>query len=310
MGRLSRSLPSPPKLTWREYLLAETPSSSLQARLRQSFLMAVGFARNRLAVVGLAIVLLLVLTALLAPLLAHQSPTDQDLTGRLQPPGGAFWFGTDELGRDIYSRIVYGSRITLGIVALIIVLVGPIGLFVGCAAGYVGSWLDTLLMRTTDIFLAFPRLILALAFVAAIGPGIKNAVIAIALTAWPPYARVARAETLALRETDFVSAARLQGAGAWRIILHQIVPLCLPSVIVRLTLDMSGIIIIAAGLGFLGLGAQPPSPEWGAMIASGRRFILDQWWVAFFPGMAICIAGLGFNLLGDGLRDVLDPKQR
>ena len=310
MGRLSRSLPLPPKLTWREYLLAETPSSPLQARLRQSFLMAVGFARNRLAVVGLAIVLLLVLTALLAPLLAHQSPTDQDLTGRLQPPGGAFWFGTDELGRDIYSRIVYGSRITLGIVALIIVLVGPVGLFVGCAAGYVGGWLDTLLMRTTDVFLAFPRLILALAFVAAIGPGIKNAVIAIALTAWPPYARVARAETLALREADFVNAARLQGAGAWRIILHQIVPLCLSSVIVRLTLDMSGIIITAAGLGFLGLGAQPPSPEWGAMIASGRRFILDQWWVAFFPGMAICIAGLGFNLLGDGLRDVLDPKQR
>jgi len=211
--------------------------------------MAVGFARNRLAVVGLAIVLLLVLTALLAPLLAHQSPTDQDLTLRLQPPGDAWTFGTDELGRDIYSRIVYGARITLGIVALIIVLVGPVGLFVGCAAGYVGSWLDTLLMRTTDIFLAFPRLILALAFVAAIGPGIKNAVIAIALTAWPPYARVARAETLALRETDFVSAARLQGAGAWRIILHQIVPLCLSSVIVRLTLDMSGIIITAAYFG-------------------------------------------------------------
>jgi peptide/nickel transport system permease protein len=309
-GRLSRSLPPQPKLTWQEYLLAEAPSSPAQARLRQAFLMVLGFARNRLAVIGFAIVLLLVLTALLAPLLAHQSPTAQELTGRLQPPGGALWFGSDELGRDIYSRIVYGSRITLGIVALIIVLVGPVGLFVGCAAGYVGGWLDTLLMRTTDVFLAFPRLILALAFVAAIGPGIKNAVIAIALTAWPPYARVARAETLALREADFVNAARLQGATALRIILRQIVPLCLPSVIVRLTLDMSGIIITAAGLGFLGLGAQPPSPEWGAMIASGRRFILDQWWVAFFPGMAICIAGLGFNLLGDGLRDVLDPKQR
>ena len=165
-------------------------------------------------------------------------------------------------------------------------------------------------MRTTDVFLAFPRLILALAFVAAIGPGIENAVIAIALTAWPPYARVARAETLSLREADFVSAARLQGASALRIIVRQIVPLCLSSVIVRLTLDMAGIILTAAGLGFLGLGAQPPSPEWGAMISSGRRFILDQWWVAFYPGLAICLAGLGFNLLGDGLRDVLDPKQR
>jgi peptide/nickel transport system permease protein len=309
-GRLSRSLPPPPRLTWHEYLTAETPSSALHARLRQSYLAFLTFARNRLAVIGLAIVCLLVMTALLAPLLAHQSPTAQDLAARLRPPGGAQWFGTDELGRDIYSRIVYGARITLGIVALIIVLVGPVGLIVGCAAGYLGGWLDTLLMRTTDVFLAFPRLILALAFVAAMGPGIKNAVIAIALTAWPPYARVARAETLALRETDFVNAARLQGAGPWRIVLHQIVPLCLSSVIVRLTLDMSGIIITAAGLGFLGLGAQPPSPEWGAMIASGRRFILDQWWVAFFPGMAICIAGLGFNLLGDGLRDVLDPKQR
>jgi peptide/nickel transport system permease protein len=309
-GRLSRSLPPPPRLTWHEYLTAETPSSALHARLRQSYLAFLAFARNRLAVIGLAIVCLLVMTALLAPLLAHQSPTAQDLAARLRPPGGAQWFGTDELGRDIYSRIVYGARITLGIVALIIVLVGPVGLIVGCAAGYLGGWLDTLLMRTTDVFLAFPRLILALAFVAAIGPGIENAVIAIALTAWPPYARVARAETLALRDTDFVNAALLQGAGPWRIVVHQIVPLCLSSVIVRLTLDMSGIIITAAGLGFLGLGAQPPSPEWGAMIASGRRFILDQWWVAFFPGMAICIAGLGFNLLGDGLRDVLDPKQR
>jgi peptide/nickel transport system permease protein len=309
-GRLSRSLPAAPRLSWREYLTAEAPSSPAHARLRQAYFAVLSFARNRLAVIGLAIVFLLVMTALLAPLLAHQSPIAQDLAARLRPPGGAQWFGTDELGRDIYSRIVYGARITLGIVALIIVLVGPVGLIVGCAAGYLGGWLDTLLMRTTDVFLAFPRLILALAFVAAIGPGIENAVIAIALTAWPPYARVARAETLALRETDFVNAARLQGAGPWRIVVHQIVPLCLSSVIVRLTLDMSGIIITAAGLGFLGLGAQPPSPEWGAMIASGRRFILDQWWVAFFPGMAICIAGLGFNLLGDGLRDVLDPKQR
>jgi peptide/nickel transport system permease protein len=295
---------------WRTWLLTETPWSRAQARLGQAYRAAHAFSRNQLAVVGAAIALVLVVTALLAPLLAVQPADLQDLTTRLRPPGEAGLFGTDELGRDIYSRIVYGSRITLGIVALVVVLVGPIGLFVGCTAGYVGGWLDTLLMRTTDVFLAFPRLILALAFVAAIGPGIKNAVIAIALTAWPPYARVARAETLALRETDFVSAARIQGASTARIILRQIVPLCLSSVIVRLTLDMSGIILTAAGLGFLGLGAQPPSPEWGAMISSGRRFILDQWWVAFFPGMAICIAGLGFNLLGDGLRDVLDPTQR
>ncbi|HZS84029.1 MAG TPA: ABC transporter permease [Stellaceae bacterium] len=297
-------------LGWRRWLLAETPWSRLQAELGQAYLAALSFARNRLAIVGLSLVLLLLLIALFAPLLATHAPDAQNLTMRLHPPGAAAWFGTDELGRDIYSRIIYGSRITLGIVSLVIILVGPLGLVIGCAAGYLGGWLDTVMMRLTDVFLAFPRLILALAFVAAIGPGIENAVIAIALTAWPPYARVARAETIALRHSDFVSAARLQGAGALRIIRRQIVPLCVSSVIVRLTLDMSGIILTAAGLGFLGLGAQPPSPEWGAMISSGRRFILDQWWVAFFPGLAICLAGLGFNLLGDGLRDVLDPKQR
>src|SRR5215472_323541 len=265
--------------------------------------------RNRLTVVGLCLLLLLLLVALFAPLLASQAPDVQHLAQRLRPPGSGGWFGTDELGRDIYSRILYGSRITLGIVALVILLVGPVGLFIGCAAGYLGGWLDTVMMRITDIFLAFPRLILALAFVAAIGPGIENAVIAIALTAWPPYARVARAETLALRGSDFVSAARLQGASALRIIVRQIVPLCLSSVIVRLTLDMAGIILTAAGLGFLGLGAQPPSPEWGAMVASGRQFIIDQWWVATIRGIAIFLVSLGFNLLGDGLRDVLDPKR-
>ena len=297
-------------LELRQWLLTDTPWSRPQAALGQLYLATLSFARNRLATVGLALVLLLVSVAILAPLLAPHSPEAQHLAQRLRPPDSAAWFGTDELGRDIFSRILYGARITLGIVALVIVLVGPLGLLVGCAAGYAGGWLDLVLMRMTDVFLAFPRLILALAFVAALGAGIENAVIAIALTAWPPYARVARAETIALREADFVSAARLQGAGPLRIILRQIVPLCLSSVIVRLTLDMSGIIVTAAGLGFLGLGAQPPSPEWGAMIASGRRFILDQWWVAFLPGLAICLAGLGFNLLGDGLRDVLDPKQR
>jgi peptide/nickel transport system permease protein len=298
------------RMDWRTWLLTETPWSRPQARLGQVYRAALAFSRNNLAVLGAAIVALLIFTALLSPWLALQAPDIQDLTLRLRPPNETWWFGTDELGRDIYSRIVFGSRITLGIVSLVVVLVGPVGLIVGCTAGYLGGWVDTLLMRTTDVFLAFPRLILALAFVAAIGPGIKNAVIAIALTAWPPYARVARAETLALRDADFVNAVRLQGASSARIILHQIMPLCLSSVIVRLTLDMAGIILTAAGLGFLGLGAQPPSPEWGAMISSGRRFVLDQWWVAFFPGLAICLAGLGFNLLGDGLRDVLDPKQR
>ena len=165
-------------------------------------------------------------------------------------------------------------------------------------------------MRITDIFLAFPRLVLALAFAAALGPGIENAVIAISLTAWPPYARIARAETVTIARSDFIAAVILQGASIWRILLRHIVPLCLSSVIVRLTLDMAGIILTAAGLGFLGLGAQPPTPEWGAMVSAGRDVILDQWWVATMPGLAIFIVSLGFNLLGDGLRDVFDPRQR
>jgi peptide/nickel transport system permease protein len=167
---------------------------------------------------------------------------------------------------------------------------------------------DVVLMRITDIFLAFPRLILALAFVAALGPGIENAVIAIAITAWPPYARIARAETLTIRNSDYIAAVKLQGASSWRIIFRHVMPLCISSLIVRVTLDMAGIILTAAGLGFLGLGAQPPQPEWGAMVASGRNFIIDQWWVATMPGIAIFLVSLGFNLLGDGLRDVLDPK--
>ena len=292
----------------RSWLLAETPQSRWQSRLGQAYVGWLGLARNPLAMLGLAIVVGLVLVAILAPLLTSRSPIAQDLVGRLRPPSAAHWFGTDELGRDIYARVLYGARITLTIVGLVAATVAPVGLLVGTASGYAGGWLDTVLMRITDVFLAFPRLILALAFVAALGPGIENAVIAIACTAWPPYARIARAETLTIRTSDFISAVRLQGAGPLRIVLGHVVPLCASSVIVRLTLDMAGIILTAAGLGFLGLGAQPPSPEWGAMIASGRRFLLDQWWVATLPGVAIFVVSLGFNLLGDGLRDALDPK--
>jgi peptide/nickel transport system permease protein len=295
---------------WHAWLTADAPGSRLHARLVRLYGTVRVFARNPLALVGLVIVVVLLGIALVAPWLAHGLPSSQDLTQRLRPPSATYWFGSDELGRDIYTRILYGARITLGIVALVVVIVAPIGLLVGCVAGYLGGFVDTVLMRVTDIFLAFPRLILALAFVSALGPGIENAVIAISLTTWPPYARIARAETLVLRDSDFINAARLLGASWWRIVFLHVMPLCLASVIVRVTLDMAGIILTAAGLGFLGLGAQPPSPEWGAMISAGRKFVLDQWWVAAFPGLAICIVSLGFNLLGDGLRDVLDPKQR
>ena len=175
-------------------------------------------------------------------------------------------------------------------------------------AGYFGGWVDAVLMRITDIFLAFPKLILALALVAVLGPGMVNAVLAIAITSWPPYARVARAETLTVRNSDYIAATRLQGASALRLIWGHVMPMCLPSVIIRVTLDMAGVILTAAGLGFLGLGVQPPLPEWGLMISAGRKFLFEQWWVATMPGLAIFIVSLGFNLLGDGLRDVLDPR--
>ncbi|MCV0394728.1 MAG: ABC transporter permease [Rhizobiaceae bacterium] len=296
--------------TWREWLTDTEPASRGQARLGRAYLAWRSFTGNPLAMVGLFIVVGLVLVAIFADVLATHSPiAGGDLrTERLKPPSAEFWLGTDHQARDIYSRLVHGSRLTLMVVMLVAVIAMPVGLIVGTVAGYVGGWVDAVLMRVTDIFLAFPRLILALAFVAALGPGIENAIIAIAITSWPPYARIARAETLTIRKSDFIAAVRLQGASTARIIARHVMPLCMSSVIVRVTLDMAGIILIAAGLGFLGLGAQPPSPEWGAMIAAGRQHIIDFWWVATMPGIAIFIVSLGFNLLGDGLRDVLDPK--
>ena len=294
--------------TWTDYLLTDSPASRRQARLGQVYRKWLAFRRNPLAMVGLVIIISLLLVAAFAPLIATADPLAQNLDRRLLPPSGTNFFGTDSLGRDIFSRIVYGTRVTLVIVLLVVITVGPIGLLIGAASGYLGGWVDRLLMRITDVFLAFPRLVLALAFVAALGPGLENAVIAIAITAWPPYARVARAETLIIRQQDYIAAIRLQGASQWRIVWKHVVPMCLPSLIVRTTLDMAGIILIAAGLGFLGLGAQPPIPEWGAMISAGREQIFDQWWVATFPGLAICVVALGFNLLGDGLRDVMDAR--
>lgn len=296
----------------REWLLTEQPASRRQARLGQAYRTWLALRRNGLALVGLGIVVALILVAIFAPLLAPYDPiAGGDLRlDRLLPPSWAHPFGTDDLARDIFSRVIYGSRLTLMVVILVALIATPIGLLVGTTAGYLGGWVDVVLMRITDIFLAFPRLVLALAFVAALGPGIENAILAIAITSWPPYARLARAETLTVRDSDFISAIRLQGASSARILWGHVTPLCLSSVIVRVTLDMAGIILTAAGLGFLGLGAQPPLPEWGAMIAGGRRFIIDQWWVSTMPGVAIFVVSLGFNLLGDGLRDVLDPKAR
>jgi len=294
----------------RDWLLAEDPETRMQARLGQTYRTLRMLAGNALAMVGLAIIVGLLVVAAFAPWLAPFSPYEGDLAARLRPPSAAHWMGTDELGRDILSRVIHGARITLFIVLLVAVIAAPLGLLVGTVSGYFGGWVDRVLMGLTDVFLSMPRLILALAFVAALGPGIENAVIAIAITTWPVYARIARAETLTFRTAEFIAAVQMQGASHARVIGLHVMPLCLSSTIVRVTLDMAGIILTAAGLGFLGLGAQPPMPEWGAMISRGRAFILDQWWVATMPGFSIVVVSLGFCLFGVGLRDVLDPKGR
>ena len=256
-------------ITW---LRDPNPSSRRQARLGQAYLGWLRLRRNPLAMAGLAIIMLLLVVAAFAPWLAPHDPITQNLQNRLQPPGSAgHLLGTDDFGRDILSRILYGARITLAVIALVAVTAPVLGLIIGTVAGYFGGWVDAVLMRITDIFLAFPRLILALALVAVLGPGIENAVFAIALTAWPPYARVARAETLTVRNADYIAAIRLQGASAPRIIWGHVMPMCLPSVIIRVTLDMGVVILIAAGMGFLVLGAHPPLSEWVLMISEGRK---------------------------------------
>ncbi len=308
MNTHTSTSPAQTSSSLRAWLTAPVPTSAFQANIQQLRRSWFKLMANTSALFGLAVIILLVLVAIFAPLIATHDIGANNLANRLQPPSWGHFFGTDELGRDIFSRLVYGSRITLYIVTLTAVIAAPIGLIVGTTAGYMGGWVDTALMRIVDIFLAFPSLVLALSFAAALGPGIENAVIAISLAAWPPIARLARAETLTIRSSDYVAAIRLQGASTMRVIAKHVVPMCIPSVVIRITLNMSSIILTAAGLGFLGLGAQPPSPEWGAMLSSGREFMMTSWWLAAVPGTAILLASLAFNLFGDGLRDVLDPR--
>ncbi len=239
---------------WRDWLLSDRPQSRRQARLGRAYVTWRQFSANRLAVAGLLIIIALVLVAALADVIAPHSPVIGDLTNAyLKPPGTeGYLLGTDDLGRDILSRLIYGSRWTLYIVVLVAIISAPVGLIIGMVSGYMGGWIDTVLMRITDIFLAFPKLVLALAFAGALGAGIENAIIAIAITSWPPYARLARAETMTVRRSDYIAAVRLMGASPLRIIFRHVMPLCISSVIVRVTLDMAGVILTAAGLGFLG----------------------------------------------------------
>ncbi len=260
--------------------------------------------------IGATIVIGFLLIALFAPLLAPYDPIKTDLTNRLRPPSAKYFFGTDQFGRDIFSRVLYGARIEVWIIFLVTMISGAIGLTVGITAGYFGGVVDEILMRITDIFLAFPRLILAMALSAMLGRGLTNAIIAISLVEWTVIARLARAEAMRVKSQPYIEAIKAIGAGNLRILLLHVLPMCLSPVLVQLTLRMGTIILTAAGLGFLGLGAQPPIPEWGAIVSDGRSYLVQQWWISTFPGLVIALVVLGFNLLGDGIRDILDPRLR
>jgi peptide/nickel transport system permease protein len=264
---------------------------------------------NRSAALGGALVLAWLLIALLAPLIAPYSPTAQKVTNRLKPPSAQHWFGTDELGRDVFSRVLHGARVSLPVALAVVAMTGTVGILLGSAAGYAGGLADEIIMRVADAVLAFPSLILAIAITAALGPGLLNAALAIALVLWPEYARLVRSQVIALREMEFVSAATALGASPWRNLFVHILPNALPLMLVKISLDMGNAILLAASLSFVGLGAVPPTPEWGAMVAAGRHKFFE-WWIATFPGLAIFTAVVGFNFLGDGLRDLLDPRLR
>ena len=263
---------------------------------------------NRASMAGAFIIGFMVLMAILAPVIAPQDPIAMTLAEQFQPPNGAHLLGTDDFGRDILSRVIYGARLSLK-VGLISVFIGlASGAFIGLVSGYFGGWLDVVIQRLMDIMLAFPELVLALAIMAILGPSLRNAMIAIGISAIPVYTRVTRGQVLSLREKEYVEAARAAGAGHMRLIFRHILPNTLSPLIVIATLGIAGAILAGSGLSFIGLGAQPPTPEWGAMLSSGREYLRREWWIATFPGIAIALTVLGFNLLGDGLRDAFDPR--
>jgi peptide/nickel transport system permease protein len=268
--------------------------------------------RYPLAVIGLSISFLLALIAIFAPLIAPypEDVTQTHIQQRFIPPNRTHLFGTDELGGDVFSRVVYGSRISLSVGVLAIGLALLIGAPLGVIAGYSRGIVDEVIMRVTDIFLSFPSLLLAMAISAILGPNLRNVMIALAISWWPWYTRILRSEAISIRERDFVAAAKASGASWMRIVFHHILRNSLTPIIIQASMDFGSVILTCASLSFLGLGAQPPVPEWGLMISTGRTFFLTHWWIVTFPGIAIFLSVLSFNLVGDGLREFLDPKMR
>ena len=265
--------------------------------------------RNTALICGVVVVGAWAVIAAFAPWIAPHSPVDLDVMSRLEPPGAAHPFGTDEAGRDNFSRILYGAQITIPIAFTVIVLASVFGAAVGAVAGYVGGRVDEVLMRVVDVVLAFPPIVLAMAITAALGAGLRNAMLAILLVSWPEFSRLMRGQVLAIKENDYVIAGRALGAPASRVVLHHILPNAFPPIVVKGTLDIGNAIVLTAALSFIGLGAIPPAPEWGAMIAAGQGKF-EYWWAATFPGLAILSVVLGFNFLGDGLQDWLNPRLR
>ncbi len=268
------------------------------------------FIRNPLSFIGMVIILLLLFTALFAPKLAPYDPTEIAPIKRLMAPSSEHVLGTDEVGRDILSRVLWGARISIEIGVVIVFFSAFIGLIIGIASGYFGGILDQVLMRLTDIFMSFPTLILAITMTAALGPSLSNAMLAMILVWWPTYARLVRSEVLVVKEKDYIKAIRVLGAGPFKILAYHVVPNVLDVVVVRASIDFGHAVMYCASLSFIGLGAQPPQPEWGAMVTTGKDFLRDAWWLVTFPGLAIFLTVMGFNLLGDGIRDYLDPKSR
>ncbi len=263
------------------------------------------------ALIGLILVLLFLSAALFAPILSPFGPNEQDIIGsKLAPPSAAHWFGADILGRDMWSRMLYGSRISVFVGLAVVAAAGTFGTLVGLFAGYRRGWIDEVVMRVTDIFFAFPPLILAMAIAGALGPSLRNALIAVVVVLWPVYARLVRGQVLGLREREFIQAAQITGVSNWKILWRHLLPNTMAPLLVQASFDMGTTILTVAGLSFIGFGAQPPTPEWGVMISDGRNYITTQWWLTAVPAGGILLLVAAFNLVGDGLRDILDPRLR
>ncbi len=289
--------------------IAPVPASTtLPSKRRNQFLRRL--AKEPTTICGLGLLLIFVLLAVLAPMISPFDPLLQNISVSLTKPSAPYYFGTDKLGRDLLSRMLYGAQISIRSGMIVVLLAGSFGTLVGLVAGYLGGWVDEIWMRITDIFFAFPALILAMAIAGALGPSLTHALIAVAVVSWPVYARLIRGQVLSLRERDFVQAARSIGVRDWRIIWQHLLPNTLAPLLVQASFDMAGTILSVAGLSFIGFGAQPPTPEWGVMISEGRNYITTQWWLTAVPAIGILLLVAALNLVGDGLRDLLDPRLR